>query len=114
GCLDPREEAYRPAWHFLRDSLDMEETDAPLEGLPVVFYVRDNGIGIPEEHFETVFRIFTRLHGRGEFGDGAGAGLTIARQIVERDGGTIWVGSAAVGVGTTLFFPLSWKAARGD
>jgi len=31
-----------------------------------VFYVRDNGIGIRENHMECIFRMFKRLHGRGQ------------------------------------------------
>src|SRR5262249_46935488 len=58
-----------------------------------VFYVKDNGIGVPEEHREAVFRIFRRLHGREEYGGGTGAGLTIVRTIVERHGGSIWIDS---------------------
>jgi len=70
-----------------------------------VFYVRDNGIGIPERHYETIFGIFRRLHERDEFGGGVGAGLTIVKQIVERHNGRIWVESR-VGVGTTVYFTL--------
>jgi len=69
------------------------------------FYVRDNGIGIPERHLDTVFRIFKRLHGRDEFGGGTGAGLTIVRKIVERHHGRVWIESAP-GEGTTVFFTL--------
>jgi light-regulated signal transduction histidine kinase (bacteriophytochrome) len=70
-----------------------------------VFYVRDNGIGIPERHHETIFGIFRRLHERDEFGGGVGAGLTIVKRIVERHNGRIWVESR-VGDGTTVYFTL--------
>jgi light-regulated signal transduction histidine kinase (bacteriophytochrome) len=70
-----------------------------------VFYVRDNGIGIPERHYETIFGIFRRLHEREEFGGGVGAGLTIVKKIVERHNGRIWVESC-VGAGTTVYFTL--------
>jgi light-regulated signal transduction histidine kinase (bacteriophytochrome) len=76
--------------------------DAPREH---TFYVRDNGIGIPERHLDTVFRIFKRLHGRDEFGGGTGAGLTIVRKIVERHHGRVWIESTP-GEGTTVFFTL--------
>lgn len=71
----------------------------------MVFYVRDNGIGISQNHFENVFRIFKRLHGRDEWGGGAGVGLTIVRRIIERHGGHVWLESA-VDEGSTFYFTL--------
>ncbi|MEM6401109.1 MAG: GAF domain-containing protein [Cyanobacteria bacterium P01_D01_bin.116] len=44
---------------------------------PIIFYVKDNGIGIRPKHLETVFRIFKRLHALNRYGGGTGAGLTI-------------------------------------
>lgn len=70
-----------------------------------VFYVRDNGIGIPAEYQNAVFKIFKRLHGRDEFGGGTGSGLTIVKKIVDRHGGDIWIESKE-GSGTTFYFTL--------
>jgi signal transduction histidine kinase len=80
-----------------------------LEEAPPVFYVRDNGIGIQEKHFDSIFRIFKRLHSRERFGGGTGAGLTIVKKIVERHSGRIWLDSVP-GEGTTFYFTL----AKGD
>ncbi|MCA1941293.1 MAG: histidine kinase, partial [Caenispirillum bisanense] len=56
------------------------------------FTVRDNGIGIPGDSLTSVFGLFKRLHGPGQF-PGTGVGLAICQRIVERNGGRIWVTS---------------------
>jgi signal transduction histidine kinase len=78
-------------------------------GGPPAFYVRDNGIGIQEKHFDAIFRIFKRLHGRDKFGGGTGAGLTIVKKIVERHRGRIWLEST-YGQGTAVYFTLEKEA----
>lgn len=71
-----------------------------------VFFVRDNGIGIAPRHFDTVFRMFTRLHGRDAFGGGSGAGLSIVQKLVEQHLGSVWLESTP-GAGSTFYFTLS-------
>lgn len=83
------------------------ETHHGKYGAPrTVFYVKDNGIGIPQEQWSAVFRVFRRLHPRNAYGGGSGAGLTIAKKIVERHHGTIWLDST-VGEGSTFYFTLA-------
>ena len=77
-----------------------------------VLYVRDNGIGIREEHHKQIFQIFRRLHATDEFGGGSGAGLTIVAKIIERSGGNIWLNST-VGEGTTFHFTLGKEISSG-
>jgi PAS domain S-box-containing protein len=66
--------------------------------------IQDNGIGLDEENFETVFQPFRRLHGRSEY-EGNGMGLAICQRIVERHSGTITVESS-LGSGSTFFITL--------
>lgn len=70
-----------------------------------VFYVRDNGIGIPQHHRQTIFRLFKRLHSQEKYGGGVGAGLAIVKKIVELHNGRIWVESS-VDTGSTFYFTL--------
>jgi signal transduction histidine kinase len=68
-----------------------------------VYAVRDNGIGIPPQYAETIFKIFHRLHGVGQF-EGSGIGLAACKRIVEFYGGSIWF--EPEDIGTTFYVTL--------
>ena len=76
-----------------------------------IFYVRDNGIGIPIDFYSDVFRIFKRLNDEDDSIKGTGVGLTFVKKIIERHHGRIWIESL-VGTGTTFFFTLHESKGR--
>jgi light-regulated signal transduction histidine kinase (bacteriophytochrome) len=84
---------YRPEIHI----------SAIPEGNNWVFSVRDNGIGIDPRHKDRIFSVFKRIH--NDAYPGAGVGLAITRQIIERHGGRIWVDSEP-GRGAVFLFTL--------
>lgn len=72
--------------------------------------VSDTGEGIPEDKLDDIFKSFeqvdnslTRRHG------GTGLGLPITKQLVELQGGSIWVESQ-IGAGSRFYFTLPESA----
>jgi PAS domain S-box-containing protein len=82
------------------------EIGARNEDNKVVFYVKDNGTGIPKEMQPDMFKKFfqadtslTRKH------PGTGLGLVVCKGIVEGLGGKIWFESQSE-IGTSFYFTL--------
>jgi len=73
-----------------------------------ILKVQDTGVGIPEESLSHVFERFYRVDkARSRKSGGSGLGLSIVRNMVERNGGQIFLESR-IGVGTTftVVFPV--------
>ena len=79
------------------------EIGATQQGHAVVFYVRDNGIGIAPDHRERIFNLFSQLNPESE---GSGLGLALVKKIVSIYQGRIWVESAGEGQGSCFYFTL--------
>ena len=78
------------------------EIGARGEGEDVVFFVRDNGVGIDPRHHDRIFGLFDKLDSGG---DGTGVGLALVKRIIELHGGRIWVESEG-GKGSAFYFTL--------
>lgn len=69
--------------------------------------VRDTGEGIEPEHLARIFDRFYRADkSRSRARGGSGIGLTIAKHLVESQGGKIWVESAGKNQGSVFTFTL--------
>ncbi len=73
------------------------------EGDSVLLAVSDTGTGIAPEHLPQVFDAFFTTR---EIGQGLGLGLTVARNLIEKAGGTLTVEST-LGVGSTFTIRLA-------
>lgn len=67
-----------------------------------LLYVKDNGVGIPEEELPFLFDLYARYDGnQPKFGTGLGLGLTLVKTLTELAGGTVSV-SSTIGIGTSF------------
>ena len=94
------------ALKFVPDNTGQIEVSAKYNDGSVMFAIKDNGSGIPNEKQENLFQKFYQVdssisRNRG----GTGLGLAICKGIMELHKGRIWVESET-GIGTTLFFSI--------
>lgn len=79
-----------------------------LENRFLVFWIKDEGPGIPTNQRERIFKPFARLPSSvptaGE--RSTGLGLSIARHLAEAHGGSLHVESEGLGKGSTFFLKL--------
>jgi PAS domain S-box-containing protein len=75
------------------------------------YYVKDNGMGIPEKNLAALFTAFHRLH--PDASPGEGIGLAMVKRVIDRLHGEIRVESQA-GLGTTFFIDLPNPAGGED
>lgn len=87
---------------FIEFGFDINNQEYP------TFYVRDTGIGIPEDKIDLIFKHFTKLEDRTKLYRGTGIGLTITKKLVNLLGGNIWVESNP-GIGSIFYFTLPSK-----
>ncbi len=67
--------------------------------------VRDNGIGFENKFSDSIFKVFTRLHGHNKY-TGSGVGLALCSKIMKNHHGHITAeGSPGNGAAFTLYFP---------
>jgi PAS domain S-box-containing protein len=96
------------ALKFHGEEAPQVEISAVRKGDDWIFSLRDNGIGIDPQYKDRIFEIFQRLHTSEEY-EGTGIGLAIAKKIVERHDGRIWMESEP-GKGSTFNFTLPVEA----
>ncbi len=78
--------------------------DYQLNNKEHLFFVADNGPGIAPDYHEKIFQIFQTLDTKDEV-ETTGLGLSIAKKIIERENGKIWVESEP-GKGAAFWFSL--------
>ena len=80
--------------------------DAKTENDFVKIYLKDNGIGMTKTQIKHAFDEFYKAdESRHDF-HSSGLGMTIAKKIIERHNGKIWIESPGLDKGTTVFFTL--------
>ena len=101
--------------NLLSNAIKFRKPDTPPQisisavekGLFWQFQIKDNGIGIKEEHQQKIFLIFQRLNKKEEF-EGTGIGLAHCMKIISLHGGELWVESKP-NEGSSFFFTLPKK-----
>jgi signal transduction histidine kinase len=85
------------------------QLSAAREGGDVVFRVKDDGLGVPEDMLETIFEIFTQVDRADDsIPSGLGIGLSLVKTLVKLHGGRVEARSEGPGEGSefTVRIPM--------
>lgn len=103
--------------HLVENGVKYNQSEQPKVNIQLEestdFYtirVSDNGIGIPAEHHDQIFSMFTRLHARGKY-NGSGVGLAICKKIIQRLGGQFRIEESSL-KGSTFLFSVAKKSCQ--
>lgn len=101
--------------HLIQNAINNNDKEKGLIAIDFIeradeyeFIVHDNGIGIPEKHYNKIFNIFTKLESNTK---SSGIGLSIVKRIVDLYKGKIWLESQE-NFSTTFHFTIpkkQWK-----
>jgi PAS domain S-box-containing protein len=109
-----REKLYAILANLVKNAIKYSDTGSIkfgyiLKKMQLEFFIKDTGIGIPDDKKEAIFNRFIQadITDKRAF-QGAGLGLAISKSYVEMLGGSIWVESDE-GNGSTFFFTIPYN-----
>jgi len=109
-----REKLYAILANLVKNAIKYSDTGSiefgySLKDRYLVFFIKDTGIGIPDDKKVAIFDRFIQadITDKRAF-QGAGLGLAISKSYVEMLGGSIWVESKE-GKGSTFYFTLPYN-----
>ena len=95
--------------NLLNNAIRFSPTESELvvgavrQGNQVIAWVQDHGIGIPVDQLQKIFEEFYQIEPPNTRRySGLGIGLTIAKGLIEAQGGKIWAESEGAGCGSTF------------
>jgi len=112
GNLKVKADAEKTTWvlnNFLTNAIKFSSEDSIIDvqikksEQGVEFSVTDQGQGIPSEYLPRVFERFFKVP--GSKAGGTGLGLAISKELIEAEGGQIWIKSE-IGSGSTFGFNI--------
>lgn len=77
------------------------------EANEIHYFVKDNGVGFDTRYADKLFKVFERVHPKGQF-EGTGTGLAMVKRIADRHGGRVWA-EGQVDAGAVIHFTLPRK-----
>ncbi|MCZ4222656.1 ATP-binding protein [Pedobacter rhodius] len=83
------------------------EVSAYIDAGEIIYYVKDNGIGIDNRYYDRVFELFKRMDNVKDI-DGTGVGLAIVKRVVEKHHGRVWFESK-LNAGSTFYLAFKNK-----